>query len=354
MTYTLRRRRRTGHASIKDVADRAGVSTATVSHVINGTRNTLPETRERVLTAVRELGYSLNQAARNLVVGHSSLLGLIVTDVRNPFFPEVTAAFQEEALGHQMDALVMNTNSELERALDSVRRLIGLQVPGVAVLTPHLDPSVGDLLSQRKIQAVYLDQGRVGPGVSNLTIDYEKGVSQAVEHLVRLGHRSVGYLGGPANLTPAQRRRQAFLDGAARASLTLVGMVDGPFSVEGGYEACRTLLTQHRPTAIVAGSDLMAVGALHGAMDRGIAVPEELSIVGFDNITFSEYTRPSLTTVDLGRDEIGRMAFRALWEMISDREQPGREYRIETRLVERKSTAAPPNGNSTSDYSANA
>ena len=116
--------------SIKDVAARAAVSTATVSHVLNGTRHTRPRTRDRVLAAVRELGYSQNQSARNLARGTSTLLGLIVSDVRNPFFPEITAAFQDQALAHEMDALVLNTNYDAQRTLHSVRRLLGLASAG--------------------------------------------------------------------------------------------------------------------------------------------------------------------------------------------------------------------------------
>src|SRR4051812_27408080 len=204
--------------SIKDVAARAAVSTATVSHVLNGTRHTRPRTRDRVLAAVRELGYSQNQAARNLARGTSTLLGLIVSDVRNPFFPEITAAFQDQALAHEMDALVLNTNYDAQRTLHSVRRLLGLQVPGVAILTSQIEPSVVDMLAQRRVAAVYLDLGKVTEAVSNIVIDYEHGIVQALEHLSALGHSRIAYVGGPPNLVSAQRRKNAFVSTAARLS----------------------------------------------------------------------------------------------------------------------------------------
>ena len=134
-------------ASIKDVAARAGVSTATVSYVLNGSRSTSEHTRRRVLAAIEELGYSQNQAARNLARGRGSILGLVISDIRNPFFPEITAGFQDQALLHNLDALVVNTNYDADRTLNSVRRLLGLQVPGVAILTSQIDPSVIDLLA---------------------------------------------------------------------------------------------------------------------------------------------------------------------------------------------------------------
>ncbi len=342
MPHSSRRRKKSGNASIKDVAELAGVSTATVSHVINGTRNTLPETHERVMAAVRQLGYSLNQAARNLVVGHSSLLGLIVSDMRNPFFPEVTAAFQEEALSHQMDALVFGTSYDTQRTLDSVNRLVGLQVPGVAVVTSQIDPAVIDLLAQRKIAATYLDLGKVGPGMSNLAIDYEHGIRQAIEHFLELGHRDIAFIGGPEHLPSAQRRKAAFLEASARAGLTPTAALDGDFTVESGYRLCNSLCRlPRRPTAILAANDLTAIGALRCAHDHGVNVPGELSVVGFDDIAFAEHTQPPLTTVALPREQIGRIAFDSLWQMIKTGE-PGMEYAIETQLIVRRSTAAAP------------
>src|SRR6516165_902365 len=168
-------------ASIKDVAAKAGVSTATVSYVLNGSRGTSEQARRRVLAAIEELGYSQNQAARNLARGRGSILGLVISDIRNPFFPEITAGFQDQALLHNLDALVVNTNYDADRTLNSVRRLLGLQVPGVAILTSQIDPSVIDLLAKRGVAAVYLDLGRVDRAISNIVLDYEHGIAEALE-----------------------------------------------------------------------------------------------------------------------------------------------------------------------------
>jgi DNA-binding LacI/PurR family transcriptional regulator len=327
--------------SIKDVAARAAVSIATVSHVLNGTRVTRPRTRERVLAAVRELGYSQNQAARNLARGTSSLLGLIVSDVRNPFFPEITAAFQDQALAHEMDAIMLNTNYDAQRTLHSVRRLIGLQVPGVAIFTSQIEPSVVDILANRHVAAVYLDLGKVSHAVSNVVLDYEGGIAQALEHLTSLGHSRIAYIGGPPKLLSIQRRKQAFIDSATRLGLSPNLLIDSDFSVKGGYFACSKLLLADPPSAIVTGNDLTAIGVLHRAYDGGLRVPEELSVVGFDDILFAEFTQPALTTVAVPRAEIGKTAFEALWTMLADRELKGREYPLGTRLVIRQSTAPP-------------
>ncbi len=327
--------------SIKDVAARAGVSIATVSHVLNGTRGTRPNTRDRVLAAIEELGYSQNQAARNLARGRSSLLGLIISDIRNPFFPEVTSGFQDQAIEHAMDALVLNTNYDPQRTLNAVRRLVGLQVPGVAILTSQIDPAAADLLPQAGIASVYLDLGRVGRNISNVVVDYEHGISEALAHLVSLGHTRIGYIGGPLRLPSAQVRRKAFMDSAVQMRIEPARAIDADFTVRGGYVACEEMLREGRPTAIVTGNDLTAIGVLHRAYDGGLKVPEDLSVVGFDDILFSAYTQPALTTVAVPRTEIGTVAFQALWEMINDPEHAGREFGVGTKLVIRESTRPP-------------
>ncbi len=327
--------------SIKDVAARAGVSIATVSHVLNGTRPTRQHTRDRVLHAVRELGYAQNQSARNLARGRSTLLGLLVSDVRNPFFPDTIAGFQDQALAHDMDALVLNTNYDPQRTLNSVRRLIGLQVPGVAILTSQIDPSIIDMLAERRIAAVYLDLGRVSKSISNIMLEYEQGIVDALEYLTQLGHRRIAYIGGPILLKSAQRRKRAFLETATRLGVTGAQTIDADFTVKGGYFACSKLLAGRVPTAILAGNDLTAIGILHRAYDGGLRVPDDLSVVGFDDILFAEYTQPALTTVSVPRNEIGKVAFQALWGMMSDIEQAGREFRVPTNLVIRQSATPP-------------
>lgn len=329
-------------ASIKDVAARAGVSTATVSHVLNGTRKISSATHARVMTAVEELGYSVNRAARNLAMGRaSSLLGVIISDIRNPFFPEVVSSFQEQAWLRQLDALVLNTNYDPERMVDCVRRLLGLQVAGVAVLTTQADTAATELLSQRGVPAVYLDAGRVGRGVANIAVDYEQGIAEGVEHLRKLGHKSLGYVGGPVHLGSARRRRRAFLDAAARAGLDAVAAVDGDFSVQGGYQSASRVFAGVRPTALVAGNDLCAIGAMHAAFDLGLQVPGDVSVIGFDDIEFAQHIRPALTSMALPREEIGRLAFDALEKMIREPAQAGEEVAVHARLVERASTARP-------------
>lgn len=293
------------------------------------------------MAAVRDLGYSQNLAARHLARGKSSLLGLLVSDVRNPFFPEITAAFQDEALHRGMDALLMNTNYETERTLNSVRRLIGLQVPGIAVLTSQIDPAIVDMVAEHRVAAVYLDLGRVGPSISNLVIEYDRGIQTAAEYFLGLGHRDIAYVGGPERLLSARGRNRAFMESMARAEVRPVGTFETDFSSKGGYAAAKSILSgANRPTAIICGNDLTAIGVLHAAFDLKVRVPEDLSVIGFDDITFAEYTQPSLTTISVPRKRVGQIAFDELWRLIHDPGAEGSEIRIPTSLVARGSVSS--------------
>src|ERR1019366_2515347 len=184
-------------ATIKDVAQKAGVSVATVSYVLNDSRKVRPATEQRVLWAAKELGYMPNMVARNLVVGRSSIVGLVVPDIGNPFFPEIMKAFQEEANLSGMEAIVMDTNHDPQRTRHVVERLLGLQVPGTAFLTTQVDGPVKEFVTKRRMSAVYLGFGAAGDHISNVVIEQRQGILEAVNHLAQLGHRRVGFIGGP-------------------------------------------------------------------------------------------------------------------------------------------------------------
>ena len=181
----------------------------------------------------------------------------------------------------------------------------------------------------------------MGPFVSNILVDYEHGVAAAVEHLLALGHRRIGFIGGSAELRSVARRQEAFLARAAGVEDLEIATAECDFTMQGGYVACARLLARLSPTAIVAVNDVVAIGAMHCASDRGLNVPGDLSIVGFDDITFAEYAQPALTTVRIPRSTIGRLAFQALMEMLSGPDHAGREHGVETSLVVRESTSAP-------------
>jgi DNA-binding LacI/PurR family transcriptional regulator len=331
---------------IKDVAKLARVSTATVSHVINKTRFVSDETKRRVLGAIENVGYAPNIHARNLASGQSRTLGLIISDITNPFFPDLVKSVQEKALELGYDVIVLNTNYEPERDAPYVQRLLELQVRGVMILTTEMDLSVIERLSSRRIPVVFLDIGKVGPHTSNIRVNYEKGIHQAVEHLLELGHRQIAFISGPVHFKSAEIRRQAFLRTMKKHKTSLhteAVICEGDFKLESGQRAVKELLElKHRPTAIIAANDLMAVGALRELARAGLRVPKDISVIGCDDIWLGKLTDPQLTTIRIPRAEIGTAAVEAVLGTNSANGHAGREIKIPTALLVRESTGAAP------------
>ena len=327
--------------SIKDVAEAAGVSIGTVSNVLNN-RRVRPVTAERVRQAVEKLNYSQNLAARSLVTGRSHILGLIVSDLENPFFSEMTRRFHDLALMNNMETIVMHTNYDPNRTLDCVRRLIALQVPGVAVMTSELEPTAGRMLSENGICAVYFDLGEVGPRMSKIMVNYEQGIHEAIEHLRRLGHRNIGFISGPLSLQSVQRRKLAFIEMMPREFTRPLTILDSDGTFQGGYYCCSKLLASGGLTAIICSNDFEAMGAMHCALDKGVKVPQELSLISFDNTMISTFSYPPLTAVHIPRDAIARQAVEAITAMLAAPGEEGRGYEIATELIVRESTAPAP------------
>src|SRR6266446_3981392 len=331
---------------IKEVAKLARVSTATVSHVINKTRFVSDDTKRRVLYAIERVGYTPNIHARNLASGQSRTLGLIISDITNPFFPDLVKSIQERALELGYDVIVLNTNYEPERDSRYVQRLLELRVRGVMILTTEMDLSVIERLSSREIAVVFLDIGKVGPHTSNIRVNYEKGVHEAVEHLLELGHRQIAFISGPVRFKSAQFRRQAFLETMKKhgASLQTEPVIcEGDFKLESGQQAVRELLVlKNRPTAIIAANDLMAMGALRELGRAGLQVPRDMSVIGCDDIWLAKLTDPQLTTIMIPRAEIGAAAVEAVLHTNAGEGRSGREIKIRTELLVRESTGAAP------------
>lgn len=333
--------------SIKDVAREAGVSTATVSHVLNNSRFVSAETRARVLGAVERCNYYPNAHARSLASGRSQMLGLLISDITNPFFPELVKAIEAAAFERGYDVVLSNTNYEQGRAAHYVRRLIERKVAGVALMTSEFDDRLLDELASRHVSVVLLDRDAPAVGMSNLCVDYESGIEAAVRHLVALGHRRISFLSGPAHLRSIRKRLDAFRLSLARylpGGAAQPEIYFGDLKVEGGRAAAREMLASDaRPTAVVAANDLMALGAMREFLSAGLSIPRDVSVVGFDDIAFASLAEPPLTTVCLPRDELGRRAVEALVATVEHPERQGVELRVSTHLVERGSTGpAPP------------
>ena len=324
--------------TIREVAERAGVGIATVSRTLHNSSRVSPETAARVRRAMQELGYRPNTHAQSLVSGRSHMLGLVVSDIINPFFPELIQGFQDVALQHGYDVFIASTGYDSSRMSHCVGRMIERKVDGVAIMTSEIDPSLTAQFANRKVPLVFLDVGKPGNGISNVRIDYAGGITDAVGHLLGLGHTDIAFISGPVELKSARERRTAFL-----SALHVLGreqlVEEGNHRVDGGVSAMTRLLRgATMPTAVLGSNDLTAIGALHGIHAAGLRVPEDISVVGFDDIAMSEFTVPPLTTVRLPRAELARVACDALLGMIGAGGK-GAEVRLGTELIIRRSTS---------------
>ncbi len=329
---------------IREIAKRAKVSTATVSRTINRIPTVNPQLAKRVWRVVEELGYYPNTQARALVSGRSRIFGLIVSEITNPFFPEIVQVFEELAVQHHYEILLTSTVHDPKRMETSVRRMIERRVDGVAVMTFGMEELLLEDLKLRKVPLVFVDVGPQRPRVSNIRIDYATGIRQAVQHLAALRHERIAFIAGPLNLKSAVARRDAFISSMREIGLTAEPelIVEGDHTMEGGMAAAAALLAEDdRPTAVMCSNDMTAIGVMRKSYELQISIPHELSVIGFDDIRLAQFMSPPLTTVQMSQAELARLAFQALLAetKLEIASSNGTEYALETRLVLRESTA---------------
>jgi LacI family transcriptional regulator len=329
--------------NIKEVAKRARVSTATVSRTINNPAKVRPQTAERVRKAIADLNFYPNTHARTLVSGRSRMVGLIVSDITNPFFPDLVKSFEDHAVQSGLEVILGNTSYSPERMAGCIRRMVERKVDGVAIMTSETDPDLVAELTRKNIPTVLLDTGKAGPHTAILQVDYGQGIQEAVDHLLSLNHRNIAFITGPLQLSSARMRQAAFISGLNAAGNTVPSaMIEhGDHRIEGGAAAMRNLLrVSPRPTAVIASNDLMAIGALAAIHEAGLKVPDDISLVGFDDIAFARLTQPPLTTVSLSREQLAISALTAIEHMIDGESAAPEGYSIATKLLVRKSTRA--------------
>lgn len=327
---------------ITTVAQRAGVSTATVSRVLNSSSKVREQTAAHVRRVIQELNYVPNSTARTLRSGRSNLFGLIVSDVRNPFFPDLIEHFESLAMQHGIDVTVANTGYSEERLWNGVRRLMEREVDGIAVLTSEVSRRLLKQLQDSAVNVVFLNQPAVTADFRNVTVDYVRGFCEAVSHLRMLGHQQIGFISGPRLLSSAARRRKAFLAAMRvnRMELRPEWILEGDHQMAGGqYAAERLFAMGQRPTAVICSNDMTAVGVLHTAVRLKFSVPADLSLVGFDDIFLSEIVQPALTTLHLSRQEIAMRAFYSLQSGLGMAPETAKTTIVQPRLVIRASTA---------------
>lgn len=332
----------TGSATIFDVAREAGVSTATVSRVANGHTNIKPATRARVEEAMERLGYVANLRARGLAGGRTSVIGLLVDNLESSYIAQVVRGIDRSVSEHGYDVMLATMHARRSEK-QYIHHLFNGLVDGLIVLlTAGFEPYLEEV-AIREIPVVLIDHAPTdsAPVVKSAN---GAGAVSAVEHLAELGHRRIGFITGFLDVASAQERLAAYRDAVADRGLDadpeLVYV--GDFNVESGAEAARQLLGSERPpTAILASSDAEAFGVIRVAQELGYRIPDDLSVVGFDDIPEASYLSPGLTTVSQHMTAMGSTAADILMDALSDTPRAVATVELPTELIVRGTTAAP-------------
>nr|WP_321512807.1 substrate-binding domain-containing protein [uncultured Pseudodesulfovibrio sp.] len=328
-------------ATIKDVAKLAGVSTSTVSHVLNKTRFVREDTCERVKQAVRELNYRPSSIARSLKGQKTRTLGMLVTTSRNPFFAEVVHEVERRCYERGYTLFLCNTEGDIHRMEANLDALEEKRVDGLLLLCSEVNDDVIKLLeAERSVPIVVFDWGPESDNVDRIYDNSPYGARLATEHLIAMGHTAIGCVTGPKGRRSAEERVEGF-----RASMDDAGLhvhnewiMEGDYECEGGVRAMQRLNDlAERPTALFVCNDMMAIGIISEASRLGISVPDDLSLVGYDDIYIARHAAPPLTTIHQPKGEIAAMAVDTLIDRLDSKRTKGKVIKIEPTLVKRRS-----------------
>lgn len=332
-------------ASIRDVAELAGVSTATVSHVINGTRYVSSELTERVRAALLELDYQPDAVARSLRRGETLTIGLIVPSLEIPYFASVAYSIERAASNHGYNIILCNSDWQRSKEVVHLQNLIARRVDGLICISAGMSTDQIEPVVNAGTPVVTFERPLLGSGLDAVSIDNYRGAYSATKHLLELGHRRIAVVTGLSMSTLGSERlkgyQQALLEAGIEADPDLV--FSGDYLPKTGRDATEWFLElEAGPTAIFAFNDLMAIGVLQVLSEQGVHVPEGIAVVGFDDIPLSQYTSPALTTIRQPLEEMGNIAVELLLERIwSEEPYEAKHVKLEPKLVIRASTAGP-------------
>ena len=278
--------------------------------------------------------------ARRLATGRSDLFGLVISEIANPYFPEIIRGFQATAWNQGFDVLICNTEYDRDRTKAVMRKLRESDVRGAAIVTSSVDKNMAAELTDSGIPVVLCNSEPASKLVGNISIKYEHGLKKAIEHVVELGHRRSAVIAGPTDNRTAVTIKNALVSGLTARGMKPVCVLESDYRVDAGASAVREILSRREiPTVLFCGNDLIAMGAMSALEESGARVPEDVSVIGIDDIFFAYLARPPLTTISVPREQLGIKAFEALDRMLKLKRQKGSNYVLETDLVVRKSTA---------------
>jgi LacI family transcriptional regulator len=327
---------------MRDVAEQAGVSVTTVSHVINNSRPVNPETRTRVEDAMQTLGYQPNVLARSLRRGKTNTIGVILPDNANPYFAEVVRGIEDKSFSQDYSVILCNSDNDLDKERLYTNVLIEKQVDGIIFVAAGLSADNIHNLQKRGVPSVLVDRQVPGVQLDSVFANNQGGGFLATKHLIDLGHKSIACISGPQGVRSSSERiagyRQALGSAGLRANPDWV--IEGDFQYQSGFDAAKSLFKLgSKPTAIFACNDLMAIGAYRYAHENHLRIPQDISIIGFDDVRLAEFTNPPLTTIRQSKAKMGSQAAELLLERIANHNLEIRQEIITVQLVVRASTA---------------
>jgi LacI family transcriptional regulator len=327
--------------SVREIAKLAGVSSATVSRVINGSNLVTGETTQRIQSIIKDFNFVPNNSAIHLKSGKSHIYGIIIPDLTNPFFTELVKIFEGLLVDHERELLVANTDFHATRTQRSLRRMLLRRVDGVAILASELETASLEALVNNRIPVVTADRLHTAPGISDIAIDFSQGMTELAAHLRELGHTRIGFIGGTAGIVTSRVRKECFLDAIVKQGLSSREgwIVEGNYRTDGGEAGMEAILAAGEiPTAVVTANDLTAIGALRKAHEKGLRIPQDISIAGCDDIEMSDMVNPPLTSLRISRREYADMIMQALDLATTNQSDEGQQYMLPTRLIVRQST----------------
>jgi LacI family transcriptional regulator len=331
--------------TIRDVARLADVHPGTVSRALNPQTRGLVNnaTAERVIAAADELGYRPNSMARGLKTNRSLTIGVLIPDLTNPLFPPIVRGIDDRLTIDGYTPLLVNTGSDPERERVSIEAMLARQVDGFIAATAQLDVEPLSIAIGRGLPVVLVNRTFEDGSMSACTVDDRRGSELAVEHMVALGHRRIGYVAGPQNVSTGHRRYVGFMQAMEAAGLAVPDervSYAGAFTEEAGARACADVLdAEPAVTAIITANDRLAIGCYDTLFERGLSCPDDVSIIGFNDMMFIDRLRPPLSSIRVPQRELGFAAADLLLEQLAEQAPPAREVMLDPTLVVRGSTA---------------
>ncbi|MGB1251852.1 MAG: LacI family DNA-binding transcriptional regulator [Candidatus Promineifilaceae bacterium] len=327
--------------TIGDVAEAAGVSKQTVSRAVNNKGEISTATKERIMAVVRKLGYRPNRLAQAMNTQRSHMVGLIIPDITNPFFPEVARGVQDAALASDYTSIISNTDEDGVRELEALEQLAAQGADGIIAFSHRASDAALKRFADSFRPIILVNRICEHPNITSLIVDNLKGAQLAVAHFIRRGHQHIGMLTN-ADFAPHEVRRvqgyqQALIEQGLTASAEC--LIGAEASLSGGYVATTQLLTDHpQTTAIFCYNDLMAFGAIRAVQNVGKRVPHDIAVIGFDNIQLTAMTTPSLSSVHVDKYHMGQLAFQRALDMLLDPQATNQQIGMDVELILREST----------------